>query len=314
MIRAMLSFPPGEAVPDELISGLSALEGIELTVARDPGQALGGIAGIEVLFTLFADRRLIEAARSLRWIQALISGTDRIALTQEDRRRIVLTSAHGLHGDAVSEAALSLMLALARDIPRALRSQGERLWRPWNATLLAGRTLVIVGVGAISEALALKCKALGMRVEGISRTVRAVSGFERIRPRDELRQAAASADFLVLLASADPGTERLIDADVIAAMKSSAFLINVARGSLVDDDALIEALRGGRLAGAALDSVTGEPLAPEHRYWDVPRVLITPHMAGRHEGYWRSLVPLIRSNWNHYVRGEPGAMRNLVTK
>ncbi len=312
MVRAMLLVPPDAAMTRDLVGELSGFDGIELTTAHDVDEALRFIPDIEVLFTFFAERRLLEAARSLRWIQALISGTDRIELDEAAARRIVLSNARGFHGTPVSEAALAMMLALGRDLPRAVRNQAAHAWQPWNARLLAGSTLLIVGVGAIAAALGLKCKALGMRVEGISRTVREVAGFDLIRPREALRDAVAEADYVVLLAPADASSRGLFGREVIAAMKSTSFLINVARGSLVDDDALIDALRRGRIAGAALDAVNDEPLGPEHRYWEVPRLILTPHMAGRHEGSIRALFPLLKANWSCYRAGDLQHMANRV--
>ena len=314
MIRAMVLLPPDEAMTRDLVGELSGFDGIELTTAHDAGAALRDLPDVEVLFTFFAERRLLEAARSLRWIQALISGTDRIELDEVAARRIVLTNARGFHGTPVSEAVIAMMLALGRDFARVLRNQAAREWRPWNVRLLAGSTVVIVGVGSIAEALGPKCKALGMRVEGISRTVRDVTGFDRVRRRENLRETVAEADFIVLLAPADDSTRGIIGREIIAAMKPTSFLINVARGSLVDDDALIDALCRGRIAGAALDAVTDEPLGPDHRYWHVPRLILTPHMAGRHEGSIRELFPLLRTNWCHYRAGELQQMANRVSR
>lgn len=317
MIRAMLMIPFDDAMTGELAAELAGFDGMELTTVHDADEALRDIpdiTDIQVLFTFFAERRLIKAARSLRWIQALISGTDRIELDEEEAQRIVLTNARGFHGTPVSEAVIAMMLALGRDLPRAVRNQAAHKWQPWNTRLLAGSTLVIVGVGAIAEALGPKCKALGMRVEGVSRTVREVAGFDRIRPREKLLDAVAQGDYVVLLAPADSSSRGIIGRDVIAAMRPTSFLINVARGSLVDDDALIEALCRGRIAGAALDTANDEPLGPNHRYWDVPHLLLTPHMAGRYEGSIRSLFPLLRANWNHYREGRLQHMVNLVSR
>lgn len=314
MVRAMLLLPPDEAMTRDLVGELSKFEDIELTTAHDAGAALRDLPDVEVLFTFFAERRLLEAARSLRWIQALISGTDRIELDEEAARRILLTNARGFHAAPVSEAVIAMMLALGRDFPRVFRNQAAREWRPWNARLLAGSTVVIVGVGSIAEALGRKCKALGMRVEGISRTVREVAGFDRVRGRETLRDTVAEADFVVLLAPADDSSRGIIGREAIAAMKPTSFLVNVARGSLVEDEALIDALRRGRIAGAALDAVTDEPLGPDHRYWDVPRLILTPHMAGRHEGSIRALFPLLRANWRHYRAGELQHMANRVSR
>lgn len=312
MARAMLIIPPQEPMRDELVERLGRLPGLQLTLADDEAAAMPAIAEQEILFTFAASRRLLEAAPALRWIQALISGVDMIALDRAASPLVALTNAHGIHGHAVSESALGLMFALARDHAKAMRQQAERSWTPWTPRLLAGGVLVIVGVGAIAEVLAGKCQALGMRVEGVTGSVRTVPGFDVIHPRGDLHRALGGADVVVLLAPNRPENHHMIDAAALAAMQPSAFLINVGRGVLVDDDALLGALRAGRIAGAALDAVNGEPLGPASPYWDAPNVLLTPHISGRNTHYVEDLMGIVEVNLRCFIDRDAASMINLV--
>src|SRR4029078_1968836 len=206
-------------------------------------------------------------ARKLKWVQALGTGsagtTDQPAL----KPAVTVTSLHGVHGAPVSEAALGSMLALSRKLPGALRAQDEHQGRRCPAKLLHDKTVGILGIGVIAEALAPKCKAMGMTVVGITSSPRQVAGFDSVPPVSELLGIMPHLDYLVLLTPYSAATHNVIGAEVFAAMKPTAFLVNLARGGVVDEAALVEALRAKRLAGAALDVFTQEPLPSEHPFW-----------------------------------------------
>jgi D-2-hydroxyacid dehydrogenase (NADP+) len=288
--------------------------GIDLFATDDRAAALQAAAGAEALIGHHYqfDDELLRAARKLRWIQSLTTGTDAILKLQSLRPEVTVTSTRGMHGPQMSELVFLQMLALLRDFPRMQRNQAAHLWERRPQPLLSGKTIVIVGVGAIAEALAPRCKAFDMRVYGVSESPRQPAGFDRIFRRADMQQAAAAADFLVLIVPHSPRTEKLIDAPVLAAMKSSAYLINVARGGVLDEDALLAALRAKQIAGAALDVFRQSPLPKDHPLWDEPRVIITPHIGGMSDIYLEQAYPLVRENLRAFLSGVMTAMNNVV--
>jgi phosphoglycerate dehydrogenase-like enzyme len=288
--------------------------GLDLLATNDRSAALVQVAAAEALIGhqfQFAEDILRRATR-LRWIQSLTAGTELIVKLSALRPEVTLTSASGMHGPQMSELVFLDMLALLRDFPRMQRNQAAGLWDRWPQPLLWGKTVVIVGVGAVAEALAPRCKAFGMTVVGISESARKPDGFDEIIGRKELRRGAALADFLVLVVPHTPKTENLIDAAVLAAMKPSAYLINVARGGVLDEGALRAALHERRLAGAALDVFRERTLPPGHPLWLEDRVIITPHIGGMSDIYLDQAYPIVRDNLRLFLAGELGLMKNIV--
>jgi len=204
------------------------------------------------------------------------------------------------------------MLALARNLPGAIRAQDERQWRRWPAQLLHNKTVGIFGVGLIAEALAPKCKAFGMRVAGVSSAPREIAGFDTIHAREELLQVVGDFDFFVLLTPLTASTRNSIDAKVFTAMKSTSFLINLARGGVVDEAALIEALKTGRISGAALDVFNEEPLPADHPFWALENVLITTHQGGFCDVYVDYALPTVEANMRSFLSGDIGGMINVI--
>jgi D-2-hydroxyacid dehydrogenase (NADP+) len=286
---------------------------ISVHTAADDSAALAAASTAEVLFAKAhsVSPALIQAMGQLRWIQALTTGTDHLEQLPLSSA-ITITSARGIHGPQMSELALMLMLALARDLPRMLQNQSHRTWERWPQPLLYGKTVVIVGIGAIAEELALRCRALGMRVEGVSSARSSARGFDAIYPRTQLRTVAAKTDYLVVLVPYEPATHHLIDRSVLEAMPRTARLINIARGRVVDELALVEALKQRRIAGAGLDVFGIEPLPADSPLWQMPNVIITPRIGGMSDIYAQQLLPLLKENLAHYLAGNLAALRNVV--
>jgi len=255
-------------------------------------------------------RDVFSRARRLKWVNTLGTGLDGIMDSATLDKAVIVTSTRGIHGVPMSEMALMLMLALARDFPRVVHQQDSATYRRWTPSLLDGKTVGIVGVGLIAETLAPRCQALGMRVIGISRTRRPVAGFDHIHDRSELVAAAQASDFLVLLIPLDADTEKIIDARVIAAMQPTAYLINLARGGVLDEAALMAALQEGRVAGAALDAFQNEPLPPDSPWWRAPRTIVTPHIAGTYDRYAEDAFRQFDGNLAHFLAGRPDLMIN----
>ena len=257
---------------------------------------------------------VLRRATKLRWIQALGTGVDNIVDRPALRDDVILTNIHGIHGPAMSEAALMAMLALARGLPRLLRQQQGRIWERRPGRLLDGKTVGIFGVGAIAAALAPCCKALGMTVVGISSARRDVAGFDRMYGRDELATAVHDLDYFILLTPYSPATHHIVGARVLAAMKPTSYLINLARGGVVDEDALIDVLRGRRIAGAALDVFAKEPLAEDSPFWTMDNVLVTPHVGGFNDEYARQALAVVNENMRRFLAGDTAHMINIVKR
>lgn len=251
-------------------------------------------------------------AAKLKWVQALGTGLDGITDQPALKPSVTVTSLHGVHGAPVSEAALASMLALSRDLPSAIRAQDAHQWRRWPAKLLHDKTVGILGIGVIAEALAPKCKAMGMTVVGITSSPRQVAGFDRVHPMSELLAVLPQLDYLVLLTPYSPATHHMIDTKVFATMKPTSYFINVARGGVVDEDALLAALRDNKIAGAALDVFNREPLPPDHPFWDFKNVIITTHQGGFCDTYVDLAMPILEHNMRCFLKGDLEGMINVA--
>lgn len=251
--------------------------------------------------------RLLEAAPHLAWVHALTTGVDNL-LAMPAMRGKALTKCNGIHGPQMSELAILLMMASARRFDRVVSNQQAARWERWPQPLLLGKTLCIVGLGAIAQTLAGIAGAFGLRVTGVSDGRREVQGFAAVHPRADLPKAAAEADFLVVLVPHSPQTHHLINAAVLAAMKPTAHLINIARGGCVDEAALLAALDAGRLAGAALDVFATEPLPADSRFWTHPRVIVTPHIGGYSDTYHQQALPAVARAVAEWAQGGTAAL------
>lgn len=254
---------------------------------------------------------LVAAMPRLRLIQALTTGVDHIMALPNLPPNVVITAARGFHGPQMSELAFLFMLAFARKFPAVLENQKNRIWDRREQRLLVGKTVVMVGVGRIAEELAQRCKIFGMTVVGVS-TRKTAPHFDAMYPRTQIAKAASLADFLILLAPYTKENHHLVDAATICAMKPDGVLINIARGGVLDEEALRRALLEGRIAGAGLDVFQTEPLPPESPLWDTPNVIITSHIGGVAETYTEQVMPLLIDNLRAFVDGTPEKMSYIV--
>jgi D-2-hydroxyacid dehydrogenase (NADP+) len=257
---------------------------------------------------------VVRDAPKLKWIQALGTGVDNIIDLPSLGQEVLVTNVRGIHGAPVSEATIAYMLSLARDMPRSVRAQENSKWERWPSALLAGKTVGILGVGLIAEYLAPICKALHMTVVGISGSPRETKGFDRMAHRDDLVKIAPDLDFLVALTPLTPETRGIVGEKVFAAMKPSAFLVNVARGGVVDEPALIAALEAGKIAGAGLDVFSQEPLPSDNPLWNTKNVTIFSHLGGYSQGYEDRAMPTIAGNMAKFLSGDLKSMINIVRK
>lgn len=261
---------------------------------------------------------LLDRAGKLRFIQSIGAGTDQFPRDELAKRRIRLASARGVNARAVAEHAMALILALSRRLTEARDNQAKRVWRGMIGDLteredeLGGKTLLVVGLGDIGGRLARLAKAFDMRVIGLRRNVAAGRGAaDAVHRMDALKPLLEVADFVALTCPLTRETENLIDSQAFARMKRSAHLVNVARGRVVDEAALVEALAERRIAGAGIDVTAEEPLAPSSPLWGMAQVLITPHTAGETRRYEDNVIEILRDNLGRMWRGEP-QLRNQV--
>ena len=253
-------------------------------------------------------------APKLKWIQSLGTGVDNIVDLPSLGKDVLVTNVRGIHGAPVSEATIAFMLSLARDMPRSVRAQENSKWERWPSALLAGKTVGILGVGLIAEYLAPICKTLHMTVIGISGSPRETKGFDRVVHRDDLVKIAPELDFLVALTPLTPETRGIVGEKLLNAMKPTAYLVNVARGGVVDEPALIAALEAGKIAGAGLDVFSQEPLPPDNPLWKTKNVTIFSHLGGYSQGYEDRAMPTIAGNMAKFLAGDLKSMINIVRK
>lgn len=233
-------------------------------------------------------------ARRLKWIHSTAAGVAQFSYPELRDSGIVVTNSRGILSATIAEHALGLMIALARNLSDAIRFQNLRRWaqqelwdKPQHLRELAGQTLLSVGFGSIGQELAKRARAFSMRILGVTRSGKSESTLaERIFPASRLEEALPVADYVVLAAPETPETKHLIGAKQFACMKRSAVFINVARGSLLDEVALVAALETGQIAGAALDVAATEPLPPESPLWTTKNLVITPHISAVSEALW----------------------------
>ena len=292
------------------------------------GLADGPVDDVEVLLRgwLVAEAfdRLLARAPHLTWVHSATSGVER-ALTPAARARDVLvTNARGVFSRPIAEHVLLMILAVSRHLPELFELQRERTWQPLEGRELRELTIGIVGYGSLGRSVASLASAFGARVIALRRHPEGASpagqeeddGFpfeprvDQVFGPDRLHDLLAASDIVVLAAPLTPETEGMIDEAAVAAMKRDAWLINVARGRLVDDTALVRALRDNRIGGAALDTFRDEPLPPGSAYWDLPNVIVTPHTAWSSARVLDRSIDLFCDNLVRYSRGEP--LRNVV--
>ncbi len=299
---------------DDVAAALGAFPGIDFAHPADNPALATALAGAEVLVTgnrsyLAETASVIRAhGKVLRWIQFTTSGTDN-AFKHGLPSGIVVTNMAGLRAFSVAEQAFALMLGLVRKLRATEEARRREAWVRDElipvVDNLAGKHLLIIGLGAIGQEIARKAKAFDMQVSAVSRATKPMPHVDRMRPRDELIDACAEADIVLMAALYEEGTDGLLSRDAIAAMKPTAYVVNIARGALVDEAALIEALAAGRIAGAGLDVVRTEPLPADSKLWSMPNVLLTPHIGGAgSDGTGESIASVVTGNLRRWIDGK----------
>jgi phosphoglycerate dehydrogenase-like enzyme len=280
------------------------------------------LADADVLFGIPGNSGagLVETLRDaprVRWVQARNAGAGEqlgaaLALEPGLLRDVTVTSVSGIHAGPLAEFALLGLLAFAKRLPELERDKARRNWPDVKPTMgvLAGRTVLVVGLGEIGVAVARLAGALGMRVLGVKRTPAEVPGVEEVAPPDRLADLARQADALVVTTPLTDGTRGLVDRATLAALRPGAVVVNVGRGPVIDEPALIDALRDGHLAGACLDVYAEEPLPPDSPLWTLENVILCPHVAARTDDEDERAVELFAANLRRRLDGAP--LRNRV--
>ena len=275
----------------------------------------------DVAFVPHVSRDMLASSPRLRWIQSPAVGVGHMLFPEMIASPVVITCARGIRARAIAEHVLGVTIALARQLHTAVRRQVEHRWAQdelesdtTSIFTLEGRRMGIVGLGSIGSEIASLAAACGMEVWGVRRRLdQAVpTGVARVLPSTDLDDLLASSDVVVLAAPHTRSTDRLLGAREIALMRPDAMLVNISRGTIVDDEALVAALRSRRIAGAALDVFAHEPLDQASAYWDLPNVIVTPHTSGAMADYWTPLVALFSENLRRFEKGAP--MLNVVDK
>ncbi len=272
-----------------------------------------------LVVSMMWQNELAGIAKNLKFIQSISAGTDQYDKDMLRGRGIRLASAAGVNAVAVAEHAMALILALSRRLAEARDNQRARRWRGMISEIaaredqLTGKTMLIVGLGRIGTRLARLAKAFDMRVIATKRDPSVGSdGADAVFAHDRLPELVGQADVVAVTCPLTPATENLIGAAALAAMRPSAYLINVARGRIVDEAALIAALNEGRIAAAGLDVTREEPLPPSSPLWAMPNVLLTPHTAGETQRYEDAVIDILLENLDRLWRGESGLRNQIV--
>lgn len=282
-----------------------------VTITTAPAsQARADLADIEVWLGGDLTASLVAGMPRLRWVQATSAGVDAFPMQDLASRQVTLTNVRGMHADTVADHALGLVLALARSLPGHLRHQWHHEWVMERVRELAGTRMAIIGMGAIGQAIGQRARAFAVELTAVTRSGVAPGGVDRAFPQSRLLEAVADAEWVLSVLPLTDETRHLIGSPVFEAMRSDAAFISIGRGPVVDEDALVDALRNHAIAAAALDVFETEPLAASSPLWDMPNVIITPHVGGIQTHFRHRAVAVFCQNLKRYLAGQP--LENVI--
>ena len=294
-------------------------EGVRLKIGKTAAALEPEIRDASVLFIWFGTRdeviRVMQAAPNLKWIHARYAGLDGLLSRALIESPMPLTNGSGVFSQSLGEWAIFGAIWFAKDVPRMLRSQRAHQWDVYTVAMISDQTMGIVGHGDIGRAIARRAKALGMRVLALRRDTAPREGDEnvdQVYATAEMHEMLAQCDCVVSAAPLTPATKGLLSTAEFNAMKREAIVMNVGRGPVVDETALIEALRSGRIRGAVLDVFETEPLPPDSPLWDMENVLISAHCVDHTHSWLQDAVDFFYEQLAHWRAGEP--LRNVVDK
>lgn len=286
---------------------------VDFTHAASLNDARQIIEDVDVAFTPFLTTDMVAAAHRLRWVHSSAAAVEGLLpLSELAARDITVTNSRGVQAIPMAEHVMGGLLVLARRFDRMLDAQRERRWIqnelandwPW---MLHGRAMTIVGLGTIGTEVAKRAQAFGMSVTGVRRRVDAPPPpfVDRVVGPDQLSEALSGCDILVLSAPGVAATQRMIGAEQLALLNDGAIVVNVARGQIIDEGAMLRALASGKLGGAVLDVFDREPLDSASPLWSLPNVVISPHCSGFRATHWDDVIDVFCDNLRRYQRGDP---------
>jgi phosphoglycerate dehydrogenase-like enzyme len=297
------------------ISGVSEKVEVEKRIYRK--RVLEDVKNAEVLMGWMFDKEIFHAAKRLKWFHAASTGVDTFLFPEFVESQVILTNSSGIASVPMSEMAMTFILCFAKKIPRLMRLKTDKRWIRHGTFRgveeLAGKTLGVLGLGNVGMQVAWRAKWFDMRVIAVERSaIRKPIYVDEILGVEDLDLLLAESDYFVITVPLTSETRHMIGEKQLKLMKSNAYLINVSRGGVVDEKALVKALREGWIAGAGLDVFEKEPLPEESELWDLENVIITPHVSGSTPHYAERLTALFCKNLKRYIEGRP--LINVVNK
>ncbi len=299
--------------PDGVAALRERFPAIQFIHATTPEQRAEGLTDCDAAYTWILNTSELAQAPGLRWVHTSAVAVETLCLPELFARGVAVSNTRGVQAVPIAEHVMAVVLALAKQLPFVIETQRQARWAqneflgerlPW---LLKGRTLGLVGVGTIGAEIARRAEAFGMRVIALRRrpAYGVIGHVERVYGRAELEDFLGQCQVLVICAPLTPETHSLMGAAQFAQLPKGAMVVNVGRAKIIDTAALIAALTSGHLGGASLDVFPQEPLPSDHRLWQTPNVILTPHTSGFRQGHWDEVVQLFGDNIERWLRGEP---------
>ncbi len=272
------------------------------------------LAEADVLVGFFPQKNMKQRAPKLKWVQLLSAGADYLTNSEIWRSKIIITGASGIHATPISEYVLGTMLMFVKNTPQSFRLKQTHEWKKYITQPLHGKTIGILGLGHIGREIARLAKSFGMRILAIDeiKGTRPARNVDKMIPVNQLNRLLEDSDFVVSCLPLTPKTRNMIGGKELRAMKSTAYLINISRGAIVDEDALVYALKNRVIAGAALDVTVTEPLPPDSPLWDLENIYLTPHVSGIQDDYHELATALFRENLKRYLKGKK--LMNVISR
>jgi phosphoglycerate dehydrogenase-like enzyme len=273
------------------------------------------LSNAEIVYGLWLPRDLIARAPKLKWIQVMSAGVDRFLNDDFRRSPVILTNTSGIHATPIGEFVMEQMLMFAKNAAFCFELKQQKQWQHFEPTVLRGKTVGIVGLGHIGKEVARLSRAFGMRVVATRRSTpqkQRARNVDLMLPRQELPRLLAESDYVVITLPYTRETHNLFGEKELKAMKPSAYLINIGRGGIIDEDVLVRALSENWIAGAGLDVFATEPLPPESKLWELPNLLFSPHVSGDMENYIGQATEVFCKNLRRHLEGK--RLLNVVNK
>ncbi len=308
-------FPPeNRGTPANLETAIkSRLDDINLTRGTDYRDTVAKLQDANVYIEHYTDMGTFRENGQLDWVQSLSSGYDRYDLEYFRNQNIMLTTVSGVHANPIAEYVIGSLLMLERGLDQALRQQDRNEWQRWTPRELAGKTMGIIGVGAIGGRIAELATAHGLTTIGTKRDpTTGGDAVDELYSPDELHTVLGRSDYVVVACPLTEETAGMFEAQTFASMSCDSVFINIARGSIVDQSELVDALQEGQIRGAVLDVFDTEPLGQESPLWDLSNVVLTPHLAGGSPHYTTRVADIFVENYTQYITGNPENMQNRV--